>query len=304
MADSHPPSDAPAWTGTVAIIGFGEAGSTFARAGGWEDSARAYDLVPARKAAMADCGVIACDSVAEAVAGAQVVLSLVTADQAVAAAASVAPLLPAGAIYVDMNSVAPGTKQAAAAAILQHGGRYVDVAVMAPVDPARLNVPLLFAGPDALEAMMLLRALGFAKTRVVGDKVGQASAIKLCRSVMVKGLEALTAEMVLAASKAGVLDEVLASLDASEKHVPWAERADYNLDRMLHHGRRRAAEMAESAAMLRDLGIEPLMTDNTVRRQQQLGDLGAMNGLAPPPESLAAKLEAITGPKNRDTADK
>lgn len=291
MRDSYSPPDGP----QVAVIGFGEAGSTFARAGGWEDMARAFDIAPARKAVMDDCGVIACSSIAEAVAGAQVVLSLVTADQAVAAATSVAPLLPAGAFFIDMNSVAPGTKQQAAAAITAHGGRYIDVAVMAPVDPARLNVPLLFAGPDALDAMMLMRALGFAKTRVVGDQIGQASAIKLCRSVMVKGLEALTAEMVLAASAAGVLDEVLASLDASEKHVPWRERADYNLDRMLQHGQRRAAEMAESAAMLRDLGIDPLMTDNTVRRQQQLGNLG----LAPPPESLEGKLAAILG---KDTA--
>lgn len=291
MTDSQTPLGSP----QVAVIGFGEAGSTFARAGGWDGHARGFDILPARKAVMEDCGVAACDTVAEAVAGAQLVLSLVTADQAVAAAEAVAPLLPEGAIFADMNSVAPGTKGRAAAAIAAHGGRYVDVAVMAPVDPARLNVPLLFAGADALEAMMLVRALGFARTRVVGDSVGQASAIKLCRSVMVKGLEALTAEMVLAASEAGVLDEVLASLDASEKHISWRERADYNLDRMLHHGRRRAAEMAESAAMLRDLGIAPLMTDNTVRRQQQMGDLG----LAPPPESLEGKLAAI---KERDAA--
>ena len=296
MPDSQTPPVAPSVTVSgVALIGFGEAGSTFARAGGWEDMARAFDILPARKAAMDAYGVVACDSLAEALQGVQLVLSLVTADQAVAAAEAAAPLLPAGAFFIDMNSVAPGTKQRAAAAILAHGGRYIDVAVMAPVDPARLNVPLLFAGPDALEAMMLVRELGFARTRVVGDQVGQASAIKLCRSVMVKGLEALTAEMVLAASKAGVLDEVLASLDASEKHVSWRERADYNLDRMLHHGRRRAAEMEESAAMLRDLGIAPLMTDNTVRRQQQLGNLG----LAPPPESLEGKLDAI---KRKDAA--
>lgn len=287
MRDSHSPPDGP----QVAVIGFGEAGSTFARAGGWDGHARAFDIDPERTAVMDDCGVIACSSVADAVEGAQLVLSLVTADQAVIAAENIAPLLPAGAFFIDMNSVAPGTKRAAAAAITAHGGRYIDVAVMAPVDPARLNVPLLFAGPEAPDAMMLVRDLGFAKTRVVGDTIGQASAIKLCRSVMVKGLEALTAEMVLAASEAGVLDEVLASLDASEKHVPWRERADYNLDRMLQHGKRRAAEMAESAAMLRDLGIDPLMTDNTVRRQQQLGKLG----LAPPPESLEGKLAAIKG---------
>jgi 3-hydroxyisobutyrate dehydrogenase-like beta-hydroxyacid dehydrogenase len=268
MADSHTLPAAP----HVALIGFGEAGSTFARAGGWEEVARAFDILPSRKAAMADCGVIPCDSVADVLEGAQVVLSLVTADQAVAAAQSVAPLLPQGALFLDMNSV-----------------RYVDVAVMAPVDPARLNVPLLLAGGDAAEAMALANALGFAKTRVVGDRIGQASAIKLCRSVMVKGLEALTAEMVLAASAAGVLDEVLASLDASEKAVSWRTRADYNLDRMLQHGRRRAAEMAESAAMLRDLGIAPLMTDNTVRRQQGFGDMG----IVPVPDGLEAKLEAI-----------
>jgi 3-hydroxyisobutyrate dehydrogenase-like beta-hydroxyacid dehydrogenase len=287
MRDSHSPPDGL----QVALIGFGEAGSTFARAAGWEEAARAFDILPARTAAMDECGVVACTSVAEALPGAQVVLSLVTADQAVAAAESAASALAPDALYLDMNSVAPETKRRAAEAI---GAAYVDVAVMAPVDPARLNVPLLVAGPEAARAAQMLAALGFTKIRVVGDQVGQASAIKLCRSVMVKGLEALTAEMVLAASTAGVLDEVLASLDASEKPVSWRERADYNLDRMLHHGRRRAAEMAEAAAMLRDLGVDPLMTANTVARQQQMGDLG----LAPPPERLEDKLTAILGREN------
>ena len=271
------------------MIGFGEAGSTFAAAGGWEHAALAWDTDAARSAAMEDCGVVAATSAAEALAEAPLVLSLVTADQALPAAESYAPLLAAGTLWCDMNSVAPGTKQAAAKAIEAAGGRYVDVAVMAPVDPARLNVPLLFAGPHAHEAMMALRELGFAKTRVVGNEVGQASAIKLSRSIMVKGLEALTAEMVMTASAAGVLDEVLASLDASEKHVSWRERADYNLDRMLLHGKRRSAEMAEAATMIRDLGIAPLMSDNTVNWQQGIGQLG----IRPMPEGLENKLAAI-----------
>ncbi len=285
MTDSHSLPDAP----RVGLVGFGEAGSTFAHAGGWEDAARAWDILPARKAAMQECGVVAAASAAEALEGAQVVLSLVTADQAVAAAESYAAFLPKGAIWCDMNSVAPDTKRAAAKAVRAAGGRYVDVALMAPVDPARLNVPLLFAGADAHEAMMLLRALGFAKTRVVGTEIGQASAIKLCRSIMVKGLEALTAEMVLSASQAGVLEEVLSSLDASEKHVSWHERADYNLDRMLLHGRRRSAEMAEAAQMVRHLGITPMMTDNTVSWQQGLGALG----IDPLPQGLEGKIAAI-----------
>lgn len=285
MPDPHPPSATP----RVALIGFGEAGSTFAHAGGWEDGASAFDLDPARAAVMADCGVPAAADPAEALAGAQVVLSLVTADQAVPAAIACAPHLQPGTLWCDMNSVAPDTKRAAAAAITAAGGRYIDVAVMAPVDPARLNVPLLIAGPHADAGMAALGALGFAMTRVVGAEIGQASAIKLCRSIMVKGLEALTAEMVLAASAAGVLNEVLASLDASEKQVSWRERADYNLDRMLLHGRRRAAEMAEAAAMLNHLGIPPLMTENTTCWQQRIG----AGDIRPAPDGLEAKLAAI-----------
>jgi len=100
--------------------------------------------------------------------------------------------------------------------------------------------------------------------------VGRASAIKMIRSVMVKGVEALTAEMMLGAQKAGVVEEVLASLDASEKPKPWAQKAAYNIERMVTHGARRAAEMEESAKTLADLGIEPMMTRGTVERQREM----------------------------------
>ncbi|MPS68589.1 MAG: NAD(P)-dependent oxidoreductase [Novosphingobium sp.] len=273
---------------SIALIGFGEAGSTFAGAGDWSAQARAFDILPACRDVMAELGITACDSAAEALAGASLVLSLVTADAAPLVAEQVAPLLGEGALFCDMNSVAPGTKRAAAKVIAQGKGRYVDVAVLAPVNPARMKVPLLVSGPDAAEAESALTAVGFTNVRVVGDAVGRASAIKLVRSVMVKGLEALTAEMMMAAHAEGVADEVLSSLDASEKTIPWASRADYNLDRMLVHGRRRAAEMDEAAEMLRSLGIPPLMTENTVAWQQALG----AQGLVPPPEGFEAKLAA------------
>lgn len=276
--------------GSIALIGFGEAGSTFARAGAWASRAAAFDAAAAPRALMAELGVTPCASAAEALAGASLVLSLVTADQALAVARECAGLIAPDALFCDMNSVAPGTKREAAQAFAEAGTRYVDVAVMAPVEPARMAVPLNISGPDAAGAQALLRDAGFTRTAVVGEAIGRASAIKLVRSVMVKGLEALTAEMMLAAHAEGVAAEVLASLDASEKAIGWAARADYNLDRMMVHGRRRAAEMAEAARMLRDLGIAPLMTDNTVARQQALGEL-AIN---PPPEGFAAKLAAIT----------
>lgn len=275
---------------TIASIGFGEAGQAFARLG-----IRAYDRKvadPATRAAMVDAyraaGVLGSDTPQDAVAGAGAVLSLVTADQALPAARAYAPLLEPAALWLDMNSVAPDTKRAAAQAITAAGGRYVDVAVMAPVLPARLAVPLLLAGPHAAEAEAVLRGHGFTNIAIAGPAIGAASSIKMIRSVMVKGLEALTAECALAAERAGVRDAVIASLDASWKPQGWETRIDYNLDRMMAHGLRRAAEMEEVAVTLEALGVEPAMTRGTIRRQRALGSLGL-----PPHDSLTAKLAAL-----------
>lgn len=252
----------------IALIGFGEAGSTFAKAAAWGKQASGWDVLPERRAAMAEPGVVAADSAEAALAGAALVLCLVTADQALAAAHGYAQYLAPGALWCDMNSVAPETKRAAANAVEAAGGSYVDVAVLAPVEPGRLAVPLLLAGPAAARAEAALRIGGFTNVRVVSDEVGKASAIKMIRSVMVKGIEALTGEMMAAAAAAGVTDEVLASLDASEKPQPWARRAAYNLERMDTHGLRRAAEMEESAKTLAALGVDPLMTSGTIQRQR------------------------------------
>ncbi|MEG3179640.1 NAD(P)-dependent oxidoreductase [Sphingomonas sp. LT1P40] len=272
------------------FIGFGEAGNAFARPG-----VRAFDrdttIPAARPAKLADyeaAGVRGCETAREALDGADAVLSLVTADQALIAARDYAPLLTTGALWLDMNSVAPGTKHAAVEVIEAVGGRYVDVAVMAPVHPVQLDVPLLVAGLHADDAVAMLREYGFTKVSIAGPTIGDASAIKMIRSVMVKGVEALTAECILAASRAGVADAVLASLDASWKAQGWGERVDYNLDRMLAHGTRRAAEMEEVAKSLEELGVDPVMTRGTIARQRTLGALGVAV-----PDGLAAKLAVI-----------
>lgn len=279
---------------TATFIGFGEAGRAFAWPG-----ARAFDCKTdnagtreAMHAAYAAAGVAGAEDAATALAGSQAVLSLVTADQALAAARACAPLLNDGALWLDMNSIAPGAKRAAAQAIEAAGGRYVDVAVMAPVLPLRRAVPLLVAGPHAAPAAELLHALGFHNVSIAGPGIGDASAIKMIRSVMVKGLEALTAECALAAGRAGVTDAVLASLDASWKPQGWGERFDYNLDRMLVHGLRRAAEMEQVAATLEELGVDPVMTRGTIARQQALGSIGL-----DPPDGLTAKLVALETPE-------
>ncbi len=280
----------------IAIIGFGEAGRTLVpQAAGI--SVHAYDRITgdnAMRKAAADAGATLVASAAMALAGAEAVFCLVTADQALAAAEHYSRDLPTGALWLDMNSVAPDTKRTAAAAIEASGGRYVDVAVMAPVDPARLDVPLLASGSHADAAIALLGALGFTRARRVVGGIGAASAIKMIRSVMVKGLEALTAECLMAAEVAGVLDEVLVSLEASERPRSWVERADYNLDRMLVHGVRRAAEMEEVVKTLDLLGAGSAMSRATVHRQRVIGGLGIA-----PPDGLKAKLATLNSKRQK-----
>ena len=159
-------------------------------------------------------------------------------------------------------------------AITAAGGHYIDVAVLAPVEPSRLAVPLLISGDAADEALAMLRSIGFRDLRAIGGEVGRASAIKMIRSIMIKGVEALTDEMMAAAQRADVTEEVLASLDASEKLKPWAERAAYNMERMATHGLRRAAEMEEVAKTLTALDVAPVMTNGTVLRQRAAAGRG------------------------------
>lgn len=282
----------------IAFLGFGEAAQAFLE--GWDrgpgrpGDIHAYDRktedAPTRAAKRDDYvrwRVTGALSTASAVGGADIVLSVVTADQAAAAAAAAAGHLAPGTLYLDMNSVAPETKRRAAAAVEAAGGRYADVAVMAPVRPQLLGVPLLTSGPHAAAALETLTALGF-RCRPVAGPVGAASAVKMIRSIMVKGMEALTAECVLSAYAAGVQDEVLGSLERSHPDIDWRRQADYNLDRMIVHGQRRAAEMEESARTAAGLGQTGAMARATATWQARIGALGL-----DVPDGLEAKVTLL-----------
>jgi 3-hydroxyisobutyrate dehydrogenase-like beta-hydroxyacid dehydrogenase len=275
----------------ITFLGFGEAAQAFAGDQRWQGAARGYDVKtdsPALAAAKAEdfdrLRVRVCASAREALRDAGVVLSLVTADEAAPAAENAAAHIAPDALYFDMNSVAPATKRAAAAAIEGGGGLYVDVAIMSPVKPAALDAPLFLSGPHAETGALALSAVGFTSIRAVGPEIGSASLIKMVRSVMIKGVEAVTAECLLAAQAGGVVDEVIASLCESS-----GAQINYNLERVLVHGLRRAAEMREVAKTLLDLGVEPRMTQSAIAWQRELGalDIGSA------PSSITAKLAAI-----------
>jgi 3-hydroxyisobutyrate dehydrogenase-like beta-hydroxyacid dehydrogenase len=291
-------NDAPA---TIAFIGFGEAGQAIAsglREAGVK-TISAWDILfpllegeRLRQAAEA-ISVRCADSPAEAVRGADVIVSAVTAASSIEAAQSVKPHLAGNPYFLDINSVSPGRKQETAK-LLGGGARYIDVAVLAPIHPARHRTPMLLAGPHAQAIVPVLTALAM-RVNVAGAEIGAAAAIKMVRSVMIKGIEALTLECFLAASRAGVVDEVAASMKNNYPGLDWAKMVPYNLERMASHGERRAAEMEESADTLRELGVEPLMTMATVRRQREMGQIGkqpAVRGALP--GGRAAILSAIS----------
>jgi len=284
----------------LALIGLGEAGQMLARELSASGDLRigAYDIAfsdaaSAQSAAARMLGVHAAASAAEAVAEAQIVISVVTASSTVEAARSVAPHLPRGAFFLDLNSVAPGTKREAFATIETGNGRYVEAAVMSPVYPRRLGTPILIGGPHAADFLEIAQALGF-NVSVFSDKVGSASAVKMCRSVMVKGLEALSMECFLAARRAGVEAEVIASLGESFPAFDWAHTGEYNLERMTTHGVRRSEEMREVAKTVQELGIAPLMATAAAEHQATLGKLQLKERCGGSlPKGLSAVLDAI-----------
>jgi 3-hydroxyisobutyrate dehydrogenase-like beta-hydroxyacid dehydrogenase len=269
----------------IAFIGFGEAGQAIAaglRESGVETMS-AWDILFARsegdklRRAGEAAGVRCATSAADAVRGAGMIVSAITAASSVEAAQSVKAHLAGTPYFLDINSVSPGRKQETAK-LLGGAARYVDVAVLAPIHPARHKTPMLLAGPYADAIAPELTALGM-RISVAGLETGAAAAIKMLRSVMIKGIEALTLECFLAASRAGVIDEVAASMKNNYPGLDWAKIVPYNLERMANHGERRAAEMEEVADTLRELGVEPLMTSATVKRQREMGQLGTQQSV-------------------------
>jgi 3-hydroxyisobutyrate dehydrogenase-like beta-hydroxyacid dehydrogenase len=267
-------------TPRIALIGFGEAGQAIATGLRGEGVGRiaAWDILFPQadgmklKAAAEKIGATIAGSAAEAVHDADMVIAAVTAASSVDAAQSVAPHLADNPYYLDINSVSPGKKQDTAS-LLDGKARYVDVAIIAPIHPRLHKTPMLVAGPHAQGIAPMLAELGM-NVKVAGDKTGTAAAIKMMRSVMIKGIEALTLETFVAAARAGLVEEVTDSLRESYLTLDWAKVAEYNVERMASHGERRAAEMEESARTLRELGIEPRMVDAMVVDHREMGAIG------------------------------
>ena len=276
----------------VALIGFGEVGQTLgadllsagAQVSAFDVLFANLDSAPSR--ALAKVAVRAASSAPDAVKDAELIISAVTAAADVEAARSVISGQPRGSFYLDVNSVSPGVKQTCAQIIDGAGGRYVEAAVMTPIAPKRVASSMLLGGAHAEAFLERARPLGFTGAKPFSPVIGQASATKMCRSVMIKGVEALLCESLLAARHYGVEKTVLNSLSDLLPVGDWDKLARYFISRTLEHGKRRAEEMRESAQTVAEAGLAPLMALATAEREDWAalhkhalafeGDLGAM----------------------------
>jgi 3-hydroxyisobutyrate dehydrogenase-like beta-hydroxyacid dehydrogenase len=274
----------------IAMVGFGEAGSILgAELAATGREVVTYDILldtEAGRAAMLDkarrARVQTADSLDVALAGADLVVSAVTATSSADVARNASGALRTGQVYLDINSCSPATKRSNAQTVQSSGADYVEAAVMAPVPPQRLQVPMLLGGARAAQLAPALTALGMNAT-AISDQIGVASAVKMCRSVIIKGLEALAVESMLAARRFGAEQEVLASLQRTFPQMGWQDKLpDYLVSRVAEHGRRRAAEMREVAHTLQDVGIEPTMALATAARQDWVIDAMTAHGIGYP----------------------
>ncbi len=269
----------------VALIGYGEVGRILAedlRARGVEVAAydrklgtagtAGTDHAAPLQAHAAAHGVRLAASAAAAVQGATLVVSAVTASQAVPVAEEVAPALAKDTFFLDFNSASPGAKIRAAGFVDAAGGRYVEGAVMTSIPPYRIRVPLLLGGPHAEALQPLLDGLGFA-AKLHSATLGLASATKMCRSVMIKGLEAMVIESFTTARHYGVEDAVIASLQETFPAIDWEKQGSYFFQRVIEHGRRRSEEVREVAVTVREAGLEPFSAAGTAERQAFVADL-------------------------------
>ncbi len=257
--------DVQAWR--VGFIGYGEVGRIFGQAlmaqgfawvGAWDRQFVRPGIGDAACAHAKAHGLQPCMSAAELVQQSDLVISAVTASNTLVVAEEAATALRPGTWFLDLNSASPGTKQRAATAVDRAGGRYVEAGVMTSVPPYGIRVPMLLGGAGAAELAAVLSGWGMDVT-VVSSRIGVASATKMCRSILIKGLEALVIESYTAARHHGVEDAMIATLQETFPGIDWTQQGAYFFSRVAQHGQRRAEEMREVAQTVREAGFEPWM---------------------------------------------
>ncbi|SIS97379.1 NAD(P)-dependent oxidoreductase [Alicyclobacillus vulcanalis] len=290
----------------IGFVGFGEAASAIAaglRQAGAGDM-MAYDAAPveAWKSRAERLGVVPAESLADVAAACDVIFSLVTAQAAVPVAQEAAPHLRENALYADFNSCSPSVKRAVGDIVkgVRPSVRYAAVAVMSAVKPLGHRVPLVVDGDGASALAALLRPYG-CQVEVLQGEVGGAALLKMCRSAVLKGLEALFLEALSAAETMGLTERVLDSLDASFPAHRLRELAMYLIERNREHAKRRAHELSEVSETLRSIGFEPAVAEGGYRRLARAAEV--LENLPDRPKDAKAWLQALADAETKRHAE-
>ncbi|MGZ5901071.1 MAG: DUF1932 domain-containing protein, partial [Reyranella sp.] len=269
----------------IALLGFGEAGSAIARGlctrGGWRGAARATPPGPGDNAPRR---LIAIDTALDqdargtalgrearaldvaiegrytaALSDADLVICAVEGEHALEAAQAAAPLLKKGAHYLDLCTVTGAMSDDNRAAIEAAGGRYIDIAVMGGFFKSGIKAPMLVAGGDVEPVVEWMNANGF-EAKVLGTRPGSASSVKMVRSVLIKGVEALGVEAYVTAERQGILKEVMECMGDVDQ-IGFAKFVGTLVQTHIVHAHRRWEEMGLVGKTLRETGVDPLMTE-------------------------------------------
>jgi 3-hydroxyisobutyrate dehydrogenase len=301
----------------IALLGFGEAGSAIARGlcadGGWRGAARS---TPAGPGDNAPRRLIAIDTALDhdargtalgrqaraldvaiegrytaALSEADLVICAVQGEHALAAARAAAPLLKKGAHYLDLCTVTGAMSDENRTAIEGAAGRYIDIAVMGGFFKSGIKAPMLVAGADVEPVVAWMNTNGF-DAKALGPKPGSASSVKMLRSVLMKGLEALAVESLVTAQRQGILEEVLACFSDADQ-LPFRDFIATLVQTHVVHAHRRWEEMGLVAKTLRETGVDPLMTETTEKSLRRTVDAGIApaDGKVP---SLADALKILS----------
>ncbi len=211
----------------------------------------------------------------------ELIISAVTAANTLTVAKEVSDHIHTNCFFLDLNSASPRVKQEASVVINSAGGRYVEAGVMTSVPPYGIGVPMLLGGEHAAALSAVLVNWGMDATPV-SNTIGIASATKMSRSIMIKGLEALVIESFTTARYYGVEEAMLATLAETFPAIDWSTQGAYFFSRVAQHGKRRAEEMREAAKTVSDTGQMPFMTQTIPDKHEWMANLakeGLFNGL-------------------------
>ncbi len=293
MSKTHP---------TVGFVGYGEAASYFTRglSGNGLERILVYcngsrnrpPYTQAFKDRVVADGAETVDSLDDLVSGSDIVFSAVLVGNAVEVGEAIAAFAGPGTLVVDINASPPSAKKAVGAAVTARGASFVDANLMGAVSIYGHSVQLLSSGDGSAEFADRMGPFGL-NVEVIGDEPGTSAMVKMLRSVVTKGMEALIVEAMTTAHLAGITEETFRGICEPMDATTYSSFADMCIKTDVLHAGRRAVEMDAALAELREVGVEPIMTTATVERLRTSERLGLRDRFVDaPPKTYEEVLDA------------